>query len=1521
MEKKENKPFVFVLVSRDWTLDYVSPEDLYAMQEGLGWDVQLGVYLPQLIQDNQREYFIEQLKAGFSGKCFSFEILFPCKKTHQKSCEVVVTPAHYADGQVSKVGLAIRCRDEFHEELAKINEDGLLSIVFNSVSLGICITDHHGNFVEANREYCRIYGYEREELIGKSFLMVVDPSYHAFVQKVHDDFFTKGEEPPGEFEVLTINGSRITISVFSDKLVTPDGEKYKVTTVQDITELKALEDQVASVSQNIPGIVFRYLLKPDGTDQILFVSEGAKIFCGVNPQEILKDMRFIWDKIHPDFVENLRESILRSAQTLKHWESEWKYLHPDGTVRWHRARGNPRKQSDGSVVWDSIILDVTHEKEAELAVQETEVRFEKLISDGVEMIAILDSEGHYTYNSKSYQTILGYSPEELKGFQAFSLIHPDDVPTLYSDFQQVFAQKKVYSQPYRIRSKDGKYIWLKSIGTNLLDDPQIQGIVVNSTDVTELIQVKMDLESSEKQYKYLFENNPGSMMIWDLATGQILDVNDRTCRLYGYTREELLGMTVYDVRPKEEVPKFKEMSEKQSWVNYEGPRLYSGISRHIHKSGELLDVQINAQMIDYKGKRVSLVLLQDVTQKLKEEVRLKLLESVVTHANDAVIITEAEPFSMPGPRIVYVNEAFTRMTGYSAEEVIGKTPRILQGPKTNKEDLEVLREAMRNWESSEVTTINYRKNGEEFWTNFSISPVSDAKGWFTHWISIQRDVTKQKVEEQKRELASRIMQIFGEEERFNFALDRGLEQLVRFKDLDVGEVWLLNSEKSKLKLNSRFAHSEAGLKFISLVDRSIIFKKGEGLAGKIWKNNQPMVIDESVELQEFPRKDALIESGLTCAFGFPIHNNQEVIGVALFATKRKNGFVQSALDSFGTINEVLGSEIHRKKVEEELSQIFNTAQDIICISGFDGFFKKVNKGAVYNLGYSEEELLSKRYDHFLHPDDKAGSEVEMKNLINGQNVFHFVNRFISKEGDVVWLDWNCTAVPEEELIYCVAKNITEEKGLQNLLESANKMAKIGFWDVDVIRGTQYWSPITKEIHEVPSDFDPSVEQGILFYDPDSIPVISENFYRCQETGEPYDLELPIITAKGKPIWIRTQGQAEFRDGVCVRVYGTIQDITDRRAAEELIRQSNERFENVAKATRDAIWDHDIRSHKLYWGDGFRTLFGYEPNTYSQHFEAWVSKIHPEDKERVTGNLVSALENSSVLTIENEYRFLKADGTYAYVSDRGIIIRDGQGKAVRLVGAMSDVTERKKFESSLKSLNERLETRALELARSNAELEQFAYVASHDLQEPLRMVTSFLSQLEIKYQDKLDERANKYIHFAVDGAKRMRQIILDLLEFSRVGRMNEEVTQISIHSILKEVCTLQSSLIESKKAKIKWNEMPVITGSKTPLIQIFQNLISNAVKYSKEGVAPEVKISFKELPEFWQFEIQDNGIGIDAESIDKIFVIFQRLHTKDQYAGTGIGLAIVKKTIENLGGKIWVESSPGVGSTFRFTLKK
>jgi PAS domain S-box-containing protein len=261
----------------------------------------------------------------------------------------------------------------------------------------------------------------------------------------------------------------------------------------------------------------------------------------------------------------------------------------------------------------------------------------------------------------------------------------------------------------------------------------------------------------------------------------------------------------------------------------------------------------------------------------------------------------------------------------------------------------------------------------------------------------------------------------------------------------------------------------------------------------------------------------------------------------------------------------------------------------------------------------------------------------------------------------------------------------------------------------------------------------------------------------------------------------------------------------------------------------------------------------------------------------------------------------------------------EGHPARMVVA-SDITEGRRFEEQLKRLNTDLAKRASELAASNAELERFAYIASHDLQEPLRMVSSFLQLLQKRYSGQLDGKADQYIHYAVDGAERMKALIMDLLEYSRVGTGKENFTPVDTAVVMKEVGVIFHEKIIAAKAQIEFDLLPVVTGDKVQLTQLFQNLLSNALKYHSDR-PPRIRIGAIEEPTEWKFSVTDNGIGIDSQFFDKIFIIFQRLHNKTDYGGTGIGLAICKKIVERHGGSIWVESTPQQGSTFYFTIHK
>lgn len=224
----------------------------------------------------------------------------------------------------------------------------------------------------------------------------------------------------------------------------------------------------------------------------------------------------------------------------------------------------------------------------------------------------------------------------------------------------------------------------------------------------------------------------------------------------------------------------------------------------------------------------------------------------------------------------------------------------------------------------------------------------------------------------------------------------------------------------------------------------------------------------------------------------------------------------------------------------------------------------------------------------------------------------------------------------------------------------------------------------------------------------------------------------------------------------------------------------------------------------------------------------------------------------------------------------------------------------------------------ELARSNRDLEQFAYVASHDLQEPLRMVATYTQLLAERYQGKLDENADKYIHYAVDGALRMQKLVQDLLAFSRVGRQGTEMRSTDCKGVVEGALQNLEGALQESGAAVTYEQLPVVMADGSQLMQVFQNLIGNAIKF--RGTAkPEIQIKAAMVAKEWMISVEDNGIGIAAEHVESVFVIFRRLHTREEYSGNGIGLSICKKIVERHGGRIWVESEPGHGASFKFTL--
>ena len=366
----------------------------------------------------------------------------------------------------------------------------------------------------------------------------------------------------------------------------------------------------------------------------------------------------------------------------------------------------------------------------------------------------------------------------------------------------------------------------------------------------------------------------------------------------------------------------------------------------------------------------------------------------------------------------------------------------------------------------------------------------------------------------------------------------------------------------------------------------------------------------------------------------------------------------------------------------------------------------------------------------------------------------------------------------------------------------------------------------------------------------------------------------------------------------------------RTQAERELRQSEARFRSLTALSSDWYWEQDEELRLTFMSARFVERTGIDPVPFIGR-KRW-DRPAPNLTEGDWARHKAQLERHEPF-FDFEIERVTPDGNSVWLSVTGEpVLEDGKFRGYRGVG--TDITERKRGQAVLRAAYD-------ELARSNSELQQFAYVASHDLQEPLRMIGSYTQLLERRYADKLDADAREFMGFIVDGATRMKQLIEDLLAYSRVGTRGKELRPIPAQDALERALVNLRAAIESSRAQVTHDALPEVSADDTQLTQLFQNLIGNAIKFKKPDEPMQVHVGVSDAGAEWRFSVSDNGIGIESQYYQRIFMVFQRLHTRDEYPGTGIGLAICKKVVDRHRGRIWVESASGKGSTFHFTLPK
>ncbi|MDN3657001.1 PAS domain S-box protein [Ferruginibacter paludis] len=1310
-------------------------------------------------------------------------------------------------------------------------------------------------------------------------------------------------------------------------------------------ESKENEEKFRSIVENITDILCTHDL--DGN--ISFVNLAAKHNLGYEVGELLK--MNIKDILLPESKEKFGEYF----QYMLEHGTAGSLIHVQTKAGEHRIwkfRNSLKRNGTNPPVIQGFAKDVTEKIQAEEQLIRREKLFKALVENNESIISLIDENMVTVYRSASAVKVTGWTNKEFEAVQSRDYIHPEDVSGVERVMQSALENPATPQQvSFRVRHKNGHYIQLEGVIDNKLHDPLIGGLITNLRDVTERNRAKEKLLESENRFRALVENNDGIISLLDKNL-KIVFRSSSAFRITGWTDNDFDKISLRALVHPEDQKIFDQnitniLSAPGVTVQVSF-RIKHNLGHHVWLEGVMINL-LNDPAIEGIVSNLNDVTERKLAENILKEERDKF--AIITATAPGLICSfQLHPDGHLG--LPYVSEHSINIWGFSKEEVLKNEDVVLQ--RWHQDDKEphyhdILLSAKNLTPWRKEFRYNHPTKGL-VWLLGNSMPVAQPDG-STVWHGIITDITERKDAEKKILKASRLYLFISQ---INQMIVRTTTETALFKEackiaVECGRfkmAWIgLKDELSdKIIPVAQVGDEQEYLSTIKEISAGDI-PQGRGPAGRAVREDRFIVCNDiENDPQMLLWRDAAINRGYSSSIGIPIRKLNKTVGVFNLYSGEKNFFdaeeiallteaatdVSFALDNFEKETARQKAEAAVAESEQRYQTLTETSPVGIFHTDAFGSTTYVNPCWCNMSGLSFEQALGSGWLSAVHPEDreqlKAGWNKEV--LAHQQSQSEY--RFVRPAGSITWVMGQ--AIPEKNAAGKVIgyvgtvtdvtehrtaeESILREKNLSDTL--INNLPGIFYlYDAEgnFIRWNNNFESVTGYSGEEIKNMHP-----LNFYDDNQKGKIAARIKTVFEKRIPgVEIELLKKDKTTIPFFINSlKINYEGRD--CLLGIGL--DLTDQRKAEESIRVSNERYNLVAKATNDSIWDLNILTGEITrTGDGFRNLFGYDAADSVQTDPEYSILIHPDDLAAVRISMVAAFQNPGIFYWAEEYRLLKANREYAYVYDKGYIIRDEDGNAVRMIGATQDITSVKENELHLKKLNDDLYEQAKALADSNAELEQFAYVASHDLQEPLRMVTSFLTLLELNYGEHIDDKGRNYIHFAVDGAKRMRQIILDLLEISRVGRSEDSLELLDLNLLVAEILQLLQKQVDENKAVVEVGELPVLYAYRSPIMQVFQNLLGNSVKYIKKGIVPQIKISAEETPGYWQFSIADNGIGIEPEYFGKIFIIFQRLHNQNEFSGTGIGLAISKKIIENLGGRIWLESVPGKGTTFYFTIKK
>jgi PAS domain S-box-containing protein len=1128
----------------------------------------------------------------------------------------------------------------------------------------------------------------------------------------------------------------------------------------------------------------------------------------------------------------------------------------------------------GRDIVQGVFRNIENSKKEQAALQAEQRKFQALLEATPAFICSIDRSYSIHYMNVNFKKIFGEHENATCHQAMWGCVHPCDD----CEVQKVFAEDKEVSREWADAQGRVYQVNMKPYH----DEHGHKQVFITGFDISKLKSVEMEREAHTLFLNTLLDTIPAPVFYKD-RSGKYLGCNSAFEDCVGVERQHLIGKTVYELWPRALADKYCEADEDL----IKNPGRQTNEGQLNHSAGNLQDVIFHKATYNNTDGCVGglLGITVDITERKAMEREIaqqqrfvsSILDSLssnicIIDENGSIAYTNAE-----WNRFADDNQCAGHYQDWNYLDVCDAAARA--GDALALEAARGIRMVLRG--DIEEYRLDYPCHSPEQhrWFNMTVRTL---QGDDAHRVVIShQSITEQKLaDDAVRQSEKRFREVLNNNPIGIFRSTPGAD--ARFttvnKTLAAMFGWDSSQDLDGMPLSQLFAITQEHEEFISLLMRKGRVPGYECLMQRIDGSLFSASITAQVQVNEnktFYCFDGTIED----------------------ITQRK------------------AMEDELKQSEARLKDFLDNATDIIQMIDGAGKFIFVNRAWRQALGYTEEQAMNMNYSEIIHPDHMAQCQRVFTQVIQGRNVQNVEAVFRARDGREIIVEGsvNCRFVNGEPVATrAIFRDVTDRKRAElamreseSRLRSVTDTAQDAIVMIDENGGISFWNPaaekmfgyetseiIGKDLHEIlaPVEFHAQHRKCFsTFRKTGSGAAVGKTveLAALRKNGERFPIELSLAAKK------RGQGWGAV---------GIIRDITERKQAMEALSES----ESLSRALLNAP------QNVVAMVDGDFRIFA--ANEYlSQRFAKPVAELigtsladHLPDDVACARRAYAAqvLDTGLPVQFEDENKGAWFDNIY-------YPILDSQGKAIKVAIFATNITERKSAQVQLRNAMD-------DLARSNKELEEFAYVASHDLKEPLRMVVSYMQLLERRYKGQLDEKADKFIHYAVDGAMRMQKLISALLDYSRVGRVNGEFEPVNCGELMEQIVSDLSYAIQEGNASVTFGELPSVQAAPVLLGQLLQNLVANGLKYCQDP-APHVHVQAERQGAEWVFSVRDNGIGIPPEHHERIFKIFQRLHTKDEFQGTGIGLSVCKKVVEHHKGRIWVESEKGQGATFCFTI--